>query len=89
MVLRNEDVTEILAEIPEGHRHLRTEVTLADGSSITLQEATVAAIARAGVQRAEGPCPQGRLCRVAASGGAVMSFRIELAVSQQVFPDGD
>jgi hypothetical protein len=23
-VLRNEDVTEIVAEIPEGHRHLRT-----------------------------------------------------------------
>jgi hypothetical protein len=47
IVLRNEDVTEILAEIPEGHLHLRTEVTLADGSSITLQEATVAAIVRA------------------------------------------
>jgi hypothetical protein len=46
-VLRNEDVTEIVAEIPEGHRHLRTTVTLADGSSLTLQEAAVAAIVRA------------------------------------------
>jgi hypothetical protein len=46
-VLRNEDVTEIVAEIPEGHLHLRTTVKLTDGSSITLQEATVAAIVRA------------------------------------------
>jgi len=46
-VLRNEDVTEIVAEIPDGHCHLRTTVTLADGSSITFQEATMAAIVRA------------------------------------------
>ena len=46
-VLRNEDVTEIVAEVPERHRHLRITVTLADGSSITLQEAAVAAIVRA------------------------------------------
>jgi len=47
MVLRNEDVAEILAEIPEGHHHLRTTLRLSDGSSITFQEATVAAIVRA------------------------------------------
>jgi hypothetical protein len=47
MVLRNEDVARIVAEIPEGHRHLRTTLTLADGSSIRFQEATVAAIVRA------------------------------------------
>jgi hypothetical protein len=47
VVLRNEEVAEIVAEIPAGHRHLRTTVTLADGSSITFQEATVAAIVRA------------------------------------------
>jgi len=46
-VLRNEEVAEIVAEIPEGHRHLRTTLRLADGSAITLQEATVAAIVRA------------------------------------------
>ncbi len=46
-VLRNEDVTEIVAEVPEGHLHLRTTVLLADGSSISFQEATVAAIVRA------------------------------------------
>ena len=46
-VLRNEDVTRVVAEIPQGHHHLRTTVTLADGSSITFQEATIAAIVRA------------------------------------------
>jgi hypothetical protein len=46
-VLRNEDVIEVVAEIPEGHRHLRTTVSFADGSSLTFQEATVAAIVRA------------------------------------------
>lgn len=46
-VLRNEDIIEIVAEIQEGHLHLRTTLTLGDGSSVTLQEATVAAIVRA------------------------------------------
>ncbi len=47
LVLRNEDVTGIVAEIPAGHRHLRTTLRLADGTSVTMQEATVAAIVRA------------------------------------------
>jgi hypothetical protein len=47
LVLKTSDVTELLAEIPDGHHHLRTTITLADGRSITLQEATVAAIVRA------------------------------------------
>jgi hypothetical protein len=46
-ILRNEDVTRVVAEIPQGHRHLRTTVTLADGFSFTIQEATIAAIVRA------------------------------------------
>lgn len=46
-VVRNEDVASVVVEIPEGHRHLRTTVTLADGGSITFQEATVAALVRA------------------------------------------
>ena len=45
--VRNESVTSIVAEIPQGHRHLRTTVTLVDGTSFTFQEATVAAIVRA------------------------------------------
>jgi hypothetical protein len=46
-ILRTEDVTGIVAEIPEGHRHLRTTLLLADGTAITFQEATVAALVRA------------------------------------------
>lgn len=49
-VLRNDEVTRVVAEIPEGHRHLRTTITLADGSSFTFQEATVAALVRAYVR---------------------------------------
>ena len=47
VVLRNEDVAGIVVEIPAGHRHVRTTVVLADGSSLTFQEATVAALVRA------------------------------------------
>jgi len=47
LILRTSDVAAITTEIPEGHRHLRTTLTLADGTSVTLQEATVAAIVRA------------------------------------------
>jgi hypothetical protein len=46
-VLRTDDVTEIVAEIPAGHHHLRTTVRLADGTAITFQEATMAALVRA------------------------------------------
>ncbi|UCD35514.1 MAG: hypothetical protein JSU90_01400 [Nitrospiraceae bacterium] len=47
MTIRNEDVREIVAEIPEGHRHLRTTVLLQDGTEMTFQEATMAALVRA------------------------------------------
>lgn len=46
-ILRTEDVVGLVAEIPEGHQHLRTTLRMADGTAITLQEATVAAIVRA------------------------------------------
>ncbi len=42
MVIRNEDVKELLVEIPEGHRHIRATIFLQDGTELTLQEATVA-----------------------------------------------
>ncbi len=47
MIIRNEDVREILAEIPAGHRHLRTTILLQDGTELVLQEATVSALVRA------------------------------------------
>ena len=46
-VVRNEDIVEIRMEIPGGHRHLRTTLVFKDGSSIVLQEATVANLVRA------------------------------------------
>lgn len=47
MIIRNEDVSEILMEIPEGHRHLRASLHLQDGSELVLQEATIANLVRA------------------------------------------
>lgn len=47
MIIRNEDVREIIAEVPEGHQHLRTTIVLQDGSELVFQEATVAGLARA------------------------------------------
>ena len=47
MIIANEEVQELIAEIPEGHRHLRTTITLHDGRSFTFQEATIANLVRA------------------------------------------
>lgn len=47
MLIRNEDILELTAEIPEGHLHLRTTIALKDGTDITFQEATIANIVRA------------------------------------------
>lgn len=64
-VLSTEAVVGLVAEIPEGHRHLRTTLTLADGTALTLQEATVAAIVRAYVAVKTDPVTT----RVAMRGG--------------------
>jgi len=47
MIIANEEVMELIAEIPEGHKHLRTTITLHDGRSFTFQEATTANLVRA------------------------------------------
>jgi hypothetical protein len=47
MKISNEDIVEVLAEIPEGHRHIRTKVVLGDGTEFVFQEAAVANIVRA------------------------------------------
>jgi hypothetical protein len=47
MIIRNEDVKEVMAQIPDGHSHIRTTIKLQDGSEMILQEATVANIVRA------------------------------------------
>ncbi len=47
MNIANEEVKELIAEIPEGHKHLRTTIVLHDGTSFTFQEATIANLVRA------------------------------------------
>lgn len=47
MIIANEEVKELIAEVPEGHRHLRTTIALHDGRSFTFQEATIANLVRA------------------------------------------
>jgi hypothetical protein len=47
MIIRNEDVRELIAEVPEGHRHLRITLFLTDGTEVVFQEATIANLVRA------------------------------------------
>ncbi|MGC8778674.1 MAG: hypothetical protein ACP5Q4_08345 [Candidatus Caldatribacteriaceae bacterium] len=46
-VIRNEDVEELVVEIPENHKHLRASVILTDGTRLIFQEATIANLVRA------------------------------------------
>ncbi len=47
MIIRNEDIKELTAEIPEGHKHLRTTIIFRDGTEFVFQEATIADLVRA------------------------------------------
>jgi len=47
MIIHNEDIKELTAEIPEGHKHLRTAIILQDGTEFVFQEATIANLVRA------------------------------------------
>jgi hypothetical protein len=47
MFFRNEDIMELVVEIPEGHKHLRTTLVIRDGTAFTFQEATIANLVRA------------------------------------------
>ncbi|MGE5173137.1 MAG: hypothetical protein ACM3MD_04845 [Betaproteobacteria bacterium] len=47
MVITNEEVKELFAEIPAGHRHIRVTIVLQDGREFTFQEATAANLVRA------------------------------------------
>lgn len=47
MIIRNEDIKELVAEIHEGHKHLRTTIVLQDGTELTFQEAAIANLVRA------------------------------------------
>ena len=56
MIIRNEDVKELILEVPEGHTHLRLSLLLHDGSEIVFQEATMANLVRAYVALKTHPC---------------------------------
>ena len=47
MIIRNEDIRGLVAEIPEGHKHLRVILFLQDGTELTFQEAAMANLVRA------------------------------------------
>jgi hypothetical protein len=47
MNIRNEDIRELIMEVPEGHKHLRTTMLLDDGTELVFQEATIANLVRA------------------------------------------
>ncbi len=46
MIVHNSDIKEIITEIPDGHKHLRTTIVFQDGKSMTFQEATIANLVR-------------------------------------------
>jgi hypothetical protein len=47
MLIHNEDIKELITEIPEGHKHLRTMIVLQDGTELVFQEASIANLVRA------------------------------------------
>jgi len=47
MIIHNEDIKELTAEIPEGHKHLRTTIVFQDSTEFVFQEATIANLVRA------------------------------------------
>jgi hypothetical protein len=47
MIIHNEDIRELIAEVPEGHKHVRSTILFQDGTEWVLQEATVANLVRA------------------------------------------
>jgi hypothetical protein len=50
VIIANEEVKSLIAEIPEGHKHLRTTIELHDGRTFTFQEATIANLVRAYIE---------------------------------------
>ena len=59
MNVRNEDIKEIIADIPKGHKHLRTTIVFEDGRSMTFQEATIANLVRAYINVKTDPVKTG------------------------------
>lgn len=47
MVISNEDLKELIVEVPERHKHIRATMVFIDGTEFTFQEATIANLVRA------------------------------------------
>jgi hypothetical protein len=47
MIISNEDIEVLTAEIPERHKHMRITIQFNDGRTLTFQEATIANLVRA------------------------------------------
>jgi hypothetical protein len=47
MNISNEEIKEVFVEVPGGHRHVRTRISLQDGTELVFQEAAMANIVRA------------------------------------------
>jgi hypothetical protein len=75
MIIANEEVNELTAEIPEGHKHLRTTIVLQDGREFTFQEATIANLVRAYITVKTHP----ELTRVRLSGRKLVMKKAEYA----------
>lgn len=58
LLLRNREVLRVLVGVPDGQEHLRARIETAAGDVITLQEATIAALARAYLQITTHPTLQ-------------------------------
>ncbi|MFZ5906606.1 MAG: hypothetical protein ACOYVJ_04265 [Nitrospirota bacterium] len=56
MIIPNEEISELVVEIPEGHKHLRATFILKDGREIVFHEASVANLVRAYVTIRTHPC---------------------------------
>ena len=74
MNIRNEDVAELRMEVTDGHTHLRTTLTLTNGTEITLQEATVAGMVRAYVSIKTHPKTTGIVMKGAKVQGAKKGY---------------
>ncbi len=47
MIIQNDEVKEIIVEIPDHHKHIRIRICLQDETELTFQEATIANMVRA------------------------------------------
>lgn len=47
MNIANEMIKEVLMDVPDGHKHIRTKIILQDNTEIVFQEASIANISRA------------------------------------------